>query len=68
MVAFRTTFLALASALLVSADYYIDPTSVDMNTRKAWCNDELSNCPIICQQTAPGVVLTNTCDPVGQAC
>ena len=33
MVSFRTTFLALATALTVAADYYIDPNSVDLGTR-----------------------------------
>ena len=36
----------------------------DKTALGAWCNDELSNCPIICQQTAPGPILSNTCDPV----
>ncbi|KAK1755084.1 hypothetical protein QBC47DRAFT_208733 [Echria macrotheca] len=63
MVSFRTTLLALAGAVAVSADYVIDPDSVPILTRKAWCNDELSNCPIICQQSAPGPVLSNSCDP-----
>jgi len=63
MFTLRTALFALASAVAVSADYYIDPSSVDLLTRRAWCNDELSNCPIICAQTAPGPVLSNTCDP-----
>jgi hypothetical protein len=33
MVSFRATLLALASAAFAAADYYIDPTSVDMLTR-----------------------------------
>ena len=33
MVSFRATLLALASAMVVAADYYIDPNSVDMLTR-----------------------------------
>jgi hypothetical protein len=33
MVSFRVTLLALASAVAVSADYYIDPESVPMSTR-----------------------------------
>jgi len=63
MVSFRATLLALASAAIVAADYYIDPSSVDLGTRRVWCRDELSNCPIICAQTSPGNVITNTCDP-----
>ncbi|KAK3942114.1 hypothetical protein QBC46DRAFT_362784 [Diplogelasinospora grovesii] len=63
MVSFTTALFALASALVVSADYYIDPTSVPLATRQSWCNDELSTCPIICQQVPPGTTTTNTCDP-----
>jgi hypothetical protein len=33
MVSFRTTVLALASAIAVSADYYIDPESVSLSDR-----------------------------------
>lgn len=63
MVSFRATLLALAGTAVVAADYVINPESVDILTRRAWCNDELSNCPIICQQSSPGVVLSNSCDP-----
>jgi hypothetical protein len=63
MVSLKTTILALASTVMVAADYYIDPSSVDLGTRKSWCQTELSTCPIICQQVPPGGYLTNTCDP-----
>lgn len=33
MFTLRTALLALASAVAVSADYYIDPNSVDLITR-----------------------------------
>ena len=33
MFTLRTALFALASAVAVSADYYIDPTSVDLLTR-----------------------------------
>ncbi len=33
MVSFRTTLLALASIVAVSADYYVDPDSVDSATK-----------------------------------
>lgn len=62
MVSLRTTFLALAAAVAVSADYYIDPDSVDPSTRKTWCQQEISTCPLICQQVPPGTTETNTCD------
>ncbi|KAK1834864.1 hypothetical protein QBC39DRAFT_343089 [Podospora conica] len=63
MFTLRTALLALASAVAVSADYYIDPNSVELTTRRFWCNNQLSSCPIICAQTAPPPVISNTCDP-----
>jgi len=64
MVSLRTTLLALASAVAVSADYWIDPDSVPLSTRQQWCTSELSSCPLICQQVPPGTTLVNNCDPV----
>ncbi|KAL2155161.1 hypothetical protein VTH82DRAFT_3837 [Thermothelomyces myriococcoides] len=64
MVSFRTTLLALASAVAVSADYYIDPDSVPLSLRKAWCNDQRSMCKPICLDTgASGNPIDNSCDP-----
>ncbi|KAK3341136.1 hypothetical protein B0T25DRAFT_573541 [Lasiosphaeria hispida] len=63
MVSFRTALLALATAIVVTADYYIEPESVSLSMRMAWCNNELSTCPLICQQVSPGTTLVNTCDP-----
>ncbi|KAL2018579.1 hypothetical protein VTK56DRAFT_621 [Thermocarpiscus australiensis] len=63
MVSFRSALLALASAAVVSADYWIDPKSVSMSERKNWCNDQTSSCPTICLQTTTGPPLVNTCDP-----
>ncbi|KAK3983914.1 hypothetical protein QBC44DRAFT_375745 [Cladorrhinum sp. PSN332] len=63
MVAMRSTLLALASALVVSADYWIDPNSVSLSERMAWCNDQRSSCPTICLQTTTGKPLINECDP-----
>lgn len=34
MVSLRNTLLALASAVAVSADYWIDPESVPLSTRR----------------------------------
>jgi hypothetical protein len=67
MVSFRTTLLALAVTVTVSAaaaatDYYIDPDSVPLSARKAWCNDQRSTCPTICRQTSVGEPLVNDCD------
>ncbi|KAB5578537.1 hypothetical protein GE09DRAFT_554156 [Coniochaeta sp. 2T2.1] len=64
MVLLRNTLLALASAVAVSADYYVVPDSVPLSTRKQWCTSELSTCPLICQQVEPRTTLVNTCDPV----
>lgn len=63
MVSFRTTLLALAGAVAVSADYWIDPESVSMADRTAWCNDQRSTCPVICLQTSTGDPVDNTCNP-----
>lgn len=62
MVSIKTTVLALAAAVAVSADYYINPDSVDPTTRKAWCQQEVSTCPLICEQIPPGSTEVNTCD------
>ncbi|KAK4462096.1 hypothetical protein QBC42DRAFT_268693 [Cladorrhinum samala] len=64
MVVMRSALLALASAVVVSADYWVDPTSVPLSQRMAWCNDQRSSCPTICLQTSTGPPLVNTCDPV----
>lgn len=64
MVTMRSTFLVLASALAVSADYWIEPESVPLAQRMAWCNDQRSSCPTICLQTSTGKPLINDCDPV----
>lgn len=66
MLSLKTTFLAAATLLAsaVRADYYIDPDSVSLSTRTTWCQQELTTCPLICEQTDPGTTLVNTCDPV----
>ncbi|KAK3329373.1 hypothetical protein B0H66DRAFT_596958 [Apodospora peruviana] len=63
MVSFTTSLLALASAIVVTADYWIDPSSVSLGDRMVWCRDQTSACPIICQQVAPGPILVNNCEP-----
>ncbi|KAL2270862.1 hypothetical protein VTJ83DRAFT_233 [Remersonia thermophila] len=65
MVSFRTTLLALAAATTVAAqrDYWVDPESIPLSTRRAWCNDQRSSCRPICLETSPGNPLDNTCDP-----
>jgi len=63
MVSFRTTLLALAAAVAVSADYYIPPDTVPISTRKAWCTQQRSMCKPICLDAgSQGEPETNTCD------
>ena len=33
---------------------------------EAWCSDEKSTCPLICEQVQPGTTLVNQCDPVSR--
>ncbi|KAG6060988.1 hypothetical protein E4U17_002891 [Claviceps sp. LM77 group G4] len=55
---------AAASFSAVSnADYVIEPSSVPLSTRRSWCTQEKSTCPLICQQVEPRTTLVNTCDP-----
>lgn len=65
MLSFKSTALAAVTLLAATAraDYYIDPDSVSLSTRTAWCQQELTTCPIICEQVEPGTTITNTCDP-----
>ncbi|KAK4116727.1 hypothetical protein N656DRAFT_775065 [Canariomyces notabilis] len=63
MVSFRSTLLALASVIAVTADYVINPDSVPLSTRISWCNDQKSSCPKICLQTTTGQPIVNDCDP-----
>ncbi|ROW07966.1 hypothetical protein VMCG_03402 [Cytospora schulzeri] len=61
----RTSLLATAAALVatVGADYYIDPDSVSLDQRKAWCQSETSTCPSICEDQAQTGASVNSCDP-----
>jgi len=63
MVSFRTTLLALAGAVAVSADYYVTPDTVPISTRKAWCTQQRSMCKPICLDAGSnGEPEVNTCD------
>ncbi|KAL7787849.1 hypothetical protein V8C37DRAFT_389775 [Trichoderma ceciliae] len=64
MVSFKSTVLAAAMAFasIATAQYSIDPDSVPISTRQAWCFQETSTCPLICQQTTTKPVLVNTCN------
>ncbi|TEY49824.1 hypothetical protein BOTCAL_0283g00100 [Botryotinia calthae] len=60
---FSTTFVATALASFATAQYSIDPESVDLNTRKSWCQAQTQTCPSLCLQTGSSSTTTNTCDP-----
>ncbi|KXH43876.1 hypothetical protein CSAL01_01792 [Colletotrichum salicis] len=66
MPSFKSTVFAIAAAFVATAqaDYYVDPSTVPLATRKAWCADEKNTCPIICQQVEPRTTLVNDCDPL----
>ncbi|KAF7549159.1 hypothetical protein G7Z17_g6585 [Cylindrodendrum hubeiense] len=61
----RSTVLAVAATLVAvaQADYVIDPDSVPLSQRQAWCASEKYTCPLICQQTGDGSTKVNECDP-----
>ncbi|KAI1194539.1 hypothetical protein F5X97DRAFT_274434 [Nemania serpens] len=61
-------FLVAAATLLLASVkaeqvYTIDPTTVPLSLRDNWCDQEKSTCPIICQQSPPGGLEVNECDP-----
>ncbi|KAK7404001.1 hypothetical protein QQX98_010228 [Neonectria punicea] len=65
MPSIRSIVLAVAATLfaVAQADYVIDPDSVPLSQRQAWCNSERYTCPLICQQTGDGTTKVNECDP-----
>ncbi|KAI0837481.1 hypothetical protein F5Y06DRAFT_270527 [Hypoxylon sp. FL0890] len=63
MPSIRNILAAAVVLVSVRADYVIDPNSVSLTNRDAWCQSETSTCPLICQQTSPGTTLVNDCDP-----
>ncbi|GAB7344586.1 hypothetical protein MBLNU457_3082t1 [Dothideomycetes sp. NU457] len=59
------TAIAAASSLLVSvatAQYTINPDSVPLSTRQVWCNSQITQCPLICLQTAGNTLQTQVND------
>ncbi|KZZ90222.1 hypothetical protein AAL_07323 [Moelleriella libera RCEF 2490] len=67
MPSFRASLAAAAATFfaVAGADYTINPSSVPISIRKGWCQQELSTCPLICQQSEPRTTIVNTCDAVG---
>ncbi|KAF2217567.1 hypothetical protein CERZMDRAFT_80293 [Cercospora zeae-maydis SCOH1-5] len=63
-----STTAAIATSLLISgvrAQYSIDPQSVSNATRQFWCEQQTTQCPLICldQGSATGTTEANDCDP-----
>ncbi|RMY66800.1 hypothetical protein D0862_15154 [Hortaea werneckii] len=66
-----TTAILLATSTLLPTlsaqqNYAIDPNSVDDSTKRTWCTNQQTQCPLICTQTTPSHsadTQTNTCDP-----
>lgn len=71
MLSIKTSAVIVATALFSmsvkvasQATYYIDPNSVPLATRQAWCTSQQSSCPLLCLQL-PGQSSTtaaNDCD------
>lgn len=62
---FPTIAVAAVAALFSTATAQtIDPNSVPLATRDAWCTSQISACPLICTQETNGSAATysNTCD------
>ncbi|EJT74486.1 hypothetical protein GGTG_08326 [Gaeumannomyces tritici R3-111a-1] len=65
MVSLRSTLMAAAAIVAgVQADYFIQPSSVPLGTRNAWCTSQKTQCPPICLDMDPasGRPIKNTCD------
>ncbi|PHH75521.1 hypothetical protein CDD80_2318 [Ophiocordyceps camponoti-rufipedis] len=65
MPSLRSAALAVVAVFsaVAHADLVIEPSSVPISTRHAWCADERNTCPLICQQVEPRTTLMNDCDP-----
>ncbi|KEF60054.1 uncharacterized protein A1O9_04904 [Exophiala aquamarina CBS 119918] len=55
---------ALAALTTSAVSQTIDPNSVPLSTREAWCLSQIAQCPLICLQEAGNSAATysNTCD------
>lgn len=55
----------LSVAGISTAQYTIDPNSVDLSLRDTWCNNEKTQCPLICTQYGVKDLTpeSNDCDP-----
>ncbi|KAI2785903.1 hypothetical protein POX_h09665 [Penicillium oxalicum] len=56
--------LASTTALVSSQSTgSIDPNTVDLKTRKYWCDQQKSLCPLLCLQLSTGKPIANDCEP-----
>lgn len=57
--------IAVAALARLAITQTIDPNSVPLATRDAWCQSQIAQCPLICLQVAGNSAATyaNTCDP-----
>ena len=58
------TVAALSALVTISTSQTIDPNSVDIATRQAWCTSQITSCPLICTQETDGsaATISNDCD------
>ncbi|KAK1972210.1 hypothetical protein LY78DRAFT_665470 [Colletotrichum sublineola] len=65
MPSFKSTLFAVAAAFVATAhaDYFVEPDSVPLSTRKSWCQDQKYSCPVICDEVSTKPVEVNECDP-----
>lgn len=65
MKSFTKTAIAttlLASSVSAQSQYTIDPNTVSNDTRNYWCEQQISECPLIClDQGASGSTTSNDC-------
>lgn len=56
---------SLAIAVSAQGEYYIDPSTVPIETKEVWCNNQRSSCPLLCTQFPGGSMTTaaNDCEP-----
>lgn len=57
-------FATISVVFFGNAQQTIDPTTVPLNTRTLWCNDQKSSCPLLCPQVGGSSdPKSNNCDP-----
>ncbi|RDW73174.1 hypothetical protein BP6252_07081 [Coleophoma cylindrospora] len=66
MPSFKSSAAVLAAAVVFGAraQYTIDPNSVPLSTRTAWCQSQIASCPLLCLQLQgdSSTTTANDCD------